>query len=61
VNCKDFEPVETVSILHSKSPIVSLWCDSEHESALGKLLQMKLTQKKDSQFICYLKVGFGKL
>jgi hypothetical protein len=48
VNCKDFEPVETVSILHSKSPIVSLWCDSEHESALGELLQMKLTQKKDS-------------
>jgi hypothetical protein len=45
MNCKDFEPVETVSILHSKSPIVSLWCDSEHESGLGKLLQMNLPPK----------------
>jgi hypothetical protein len=46
VNCKDFKPVETVSILHSESPIVSLWCNSEHESALGELLQMKLPRKK---------------
>ncbi len=49
VNCKDFEPVETVSILHSESPIVSLWCDSEHESALGELRQMKLPRKKVSR------------
>ncbi len=49
MNCKDFKPVETVSILHSKSPIVSLWCNSEHESALGKLLQMKLPQRKVSR------------
>ncbi len=41
--------VETVSILHSESPIVSLWCNSEHESALGELLQMKLPQRKVSR------------
>ncbi len=44
-DCKYFQPVETVSIPHSESPIVSLWCNSEHESALGELHQMKLPRK----------------